>query len=131
MSTENLLKNRWKVIADFPGNEWFEINDIITANCKDGRHRSPNGDYDEDLWIYVDPNNYPAIFKKLEWWEERDEKDLPRFLKYLSNIYPVNFYIGKTVALIGKFEFNANVVNLLLTQPSTKAEYEKQQLQRN
>lgn len=86
MTTEELLVPRWKCIADYP-NSWFQIENIYTgkpmANPYTSTHylidNSPHG------IGTVLPHKYPAIFKKLEWWEEREEKDLPEYVKYKNN----------------------------------------------
>lgn len=47
-----LLKPRYKVIADYPGSP-FPVGFIMKDDC--------------ESW-----SKYPANFRKLEWWEERD-----------------------------------------------------------
>lgn len=82
MTTEELLKPRWKVIADFPGS-LLSIGEILT-NLK--YHQEPD-DYSiriqtelGELGIF--PSEFPAVFKELEWWQERDEKDMPKYVRY-------------------------------------------------
>lgn len=122
MSVEELMKPRWKVIADFPYNQAFDVGEIVTG--------IKHWNYDHQYYIaphpydIFDPNDYPAIFKELDWWEERKEEDMPKFLKYGINIYPVFCYHDKTVSLIGKFPYGANMIDLRATLPSSKEEYE-------
>lgn len=76
MTKEELLKPRYKVIADYPGSS-FEIENVLETDEKsvytlwehDGKH---------ELTL----SNFPAIFRELEWWEEREEKDLPEYVRY-------------------------------------------------
>lgn len=85
MTIEELMLPRWKVIADFP-------TYIEPTNCEIGNILTAFqvGKTDNDWFISLGsdwwerPKLYPAIFKKLEWWEERDEKDMPMFVKFIE-----------------------------------------------
>ena len=70
MTTEELMQPRYKVIADYPGNHQ-RIGHIYTVigDEESIKNWCSNKDY------------YPHLFKKLEWWEEREEKDLPKYVK--------------------------------------------------
>jgi hypothetical protein len=130
MTTEELMKLRWKVIADFPSNEWFEIGDIIIANSGENGYKTPTDD--EDNWLALMPDRYPAIFKKLEWWECRKEEDLPEYVKSKKYTYKVIDYIKLknkliTVSIRADKILFLGYENLINLQPSTKEEYEIQQ----
>lgn len=92
MTTEELLRPRWKVIADFPGSK-YTMGQIIETNY--WYDRSEEKGYEEHKmnksWVVRTEWNissaqffdsYPVIFKKLEWWEERNVKDLPNYVRY-------------------------------------------------
>jgi hypothetical protein len=71
MTTEELLAPRYKVIADYPDCN-FDVGAIFR---------------DEDF--YIGPkqvrhcfSDYPHLFKLLEWYEERDIKDMPEYVKF-------------------------------------------------
>jgi len=71
MTTENkaiddLMKPRYKVIADYPDNE-FSVGEILPDEVV-------SNEEDEIL-------KYPHLFKKLEWWEERRESEMPEYVK--------------------------------------------------
>lgn len=80
MSTEELLKVRYKVIADFPLKPFpnlYNVGDVLT---------DPGGtesvfDQNGKPVFSIDFDKYPHLFKKLEWWEERDVKDYPEYVK--------------------------------------------------
>lgn len=74
LSKEEILRKRYKVIADYPGNP-FEISAIIEPT---GTHQ-----YEQIECAYFD--RYPHIFQPLGWWEEREEKDMPDYVKSLIN----------------------------------------------
>jgi hypothetical protein len=71
MTIEDLMQPRYKVIADYPGNTIYEVGHIIISR--------------QGL-VYCDPNgakfsDYPHLFKRLKWWEERKIEDLPEYAK--------------------------------------------------
>ena len=76
MTKEELLKPRYKVIADFP-----------LSSCSIGQILSVENEGDFIAVIHggawkTDISRYPHLFRKLEWWEEREEKDMPEYLKF-------------------------------------------------
>lgn len=78
MSIAELLKPRWKVISSFPGGEWLKIGEILVLRDL--------GEY-VDAWDSLLPENYPAIFQPLKWWEERNIEDLPEYIKNVDGVY--------------------------------------------
>jgi len=63
---DDLLRPRYKVIADYPDNE-FEVGEILPDDVV-------SNEEDEIL-------KYPHLFKKLEWWEERQISEMPEYVK--------------------------------------------------
>jgi len=81
MTHEELMKPRWKVIADFPGSD-FPIGRIInssdfTLRTIDGKDWLETRSFDG-----FHPNDFLHLFKPMKWWEERTEDELPKFIKY-------------------------------------------------
>lgn len=77
LSKEQLLKPRYKVIADYP-KSLYKVGDILDAGWRS-----------EDC-IYCDTEgprwrHYPHLFKPLQWWEERKVEDMPQYLKGGTN----------------------------------------------
>ncbi len=73
MTPEELMKPRYKVIADYP-KSIHQVGTIIDAGWRS-----------EDL-LYCDHDgprcrHYPHLFKPLQWWQEREEKDMPEYVK--------------------------------------------------
>lgn len=129
LSKEELLVPRFKVIADFPYNP-FNIGQILTPFFVED---SPNikkwyvqNDYDYS-WINVE--EYPAIFKPLEWWEDRSFEELPEYLKFSSGeVYKVLKYTKDHFTIDPKQHATSNrwPINWLsVISPSTRDEYEK------
>lgn len=77
MTKQDLLKPRYKVISDYPESP-FEINEVIDGNIL---VTAPIG-LNEPKYA----SDFPQIFKELQWFEEREEKDLPKYVKVLKDI---------------------------------------------
>jgi hypothetical protein len=73
LSTEELLKPRYKVIADYPHNV-VPVGEILFI-------RPHQENVDVNLWMSK-YDEFPHLFKKLEWWEERGEKNMPEYVKH-------------------------------------------------
>jgi len=71
MKAEELLKPRYKVIAGYP-NTTHNIGDILDDG---GRTKIAT----KHWVIFMD--QYPHLFRKLEWWEHREEKDMPKLIR--------------------------------------------------
>lgn len=117
MSTEELLKPRYKVIADYP-KSLYNVGDILNAGWRS-----------EDC-IYCDTEgprwrHFPHLFKKLYWWEDRSTEDLPEYIKWRNdqgsttvfNIMPKT-YLDKGFM---KWKFGGRTLKQFL--PSTESEY--------
>lgn len=91
MTTEDLMKPRYKVIALWP-NTAYQVGEIIHIEAL------PLPKSAEEMF-----QQYPHLFKPLQWWEDREEKDMPEYLKVnkrgklfmQQNIYKVKHYSGK------------------------------------
>lgn len=132
MTTEELLTPRWEVIADFPNNYGtFRIGEIITGQ----KHWSGDGTFYIACHPYdpFPPEHYPAIFKKLAWWEKRNEEELPKYVNIeigdFKRIVKVdNYMIYKNNILGIRYYKNFDVCSagIRVYLPSTKEEYDKQ-----
>lgn len=66
LSTEELLKPRYKVIADYPNSD-YHTGEILDRDWGFGfKHKI---------------SDYPHLFKRLFWWQEREENDMPEYVK--------------------------------------------------
>jgi hypothetical protein len=79
MSIEDLLKPRYKVIADYP-NTPFKVGEILQRK---------EGDWLNDKGWSKLYEPYPHLFKKLEWWEDRKLEYMPHFLKGKTRSYEI------------------------------------------
>lgn len=135
MTTEELLKVRYKVIADYPEIERHNIRvgDIIT---KEEKTMYADKTQDGTPVVAIDHEIFTANFKKLEWWQERKESDMPEYVKMTYNlnwIYKVNSYdVNNGVFWHSeKHELSRRVEGDEFEQlryfiPATKEEYENQ-----
>lgn len=70
MEVKDLLKRRFKIIADYPSNV-HKIGSII-SNEEVG--------FIDKIKFY-ECEKHPHLFKELEWYEERKVEDMPKYLK--------------------------------------------------
>lgn len=93
MTAEELLRPRFKVIADYP-ESMFDIGKI--EECAEAHHGC--------VTFY---GKYPAIFKRLDWWEERAEGDMPEYLKHkkFGYAHKVVEWLGKNIRDIPLYRF--------------------------
>lgn len=78
MTNEELLKPRYIVINDYP-NSIFDIGEIL-----DEEYVGKSS--------FNELKNFPHLFKPLEWWEERNIQDLPKYLKSKYEDGKFDFY---------------------------------------
>ena len=90
MTSEELLKPRYKIIAAIPFKEeedFWRVGEILDRNW--GWH----GDDEDGFKYHI--SDYPHLFKKLEWWEERKVEEMPEYVKLI---------IGNKTAFVHKVE---------------------------
>lgn len=112
-SVEELLKPRYKVIADYP-NQWHRTVAIITDLFYDDEYKDEN-------WFA----QYPAIFEKMQWWEERDTAEMPRYLKGEKVVYLISEYDFKTNTIyVTDQRYPLTLLGFLKSSlPATESEY--------
>lgn len=142
MTAEQLLLPRRKVINDFPFNQLtapydnrekiFAIGSILNFFKADNQgkveywyHHPVTGVNYQDTWM----DQYPNIFNYLEWWEDRSEDEMSRYVKttYDGTINEVDTYDFKTNTIYvnypeGKCKFTLNAY-LSARVPATEQEY--------
>lgn len=77
-TVEELMKPRVKCIANDTSGD-FEVGEILYPDS-DGFYYLYN---DVGRWRLY-PEQYPHLFRRLEWWEERSPEDMPEYVKYAS-----------------------------------------------
>jgi hypothetical protein len=70
MTAKELMKTRFEVIADYPSSP-FKVGDIITY---DGIVYGMG----EPQKFTRDPEKYPHLFRKMNWWEKRTSEQMPK-----------------------------------------------------
>jgi len=114
---KNLLNPRFEVIANYP-KSIYKIGEIIDNGYE---------------FIYCDTDglkytDFPHLFKKLNWWENREEKEMPKYLKcdQFKEVYEIEYWDMKY--LTGKIKGENAGCNLLQNVSgyllATKKEYE-------
>lgn len=83
MTPELLMKPRYIVIADWPGNNCFQPNEIFYED--DARvNNKPH-------WVNLSFKEMPHLFRKLSWWEHRSTEELPKYVKEIKGERIVEF----------------------------------------
>lgn len=84
MTKEELLKPRYKVIADYPESRYnvgsiFYKYEFVNGNYAyvENTESPLDGRVARVEWV----ENYPIHFRKLEWWEDRKPEDMPQYVK--------------------------------------------------
>lgn len=133
MTPEELMKPRYQVIADYPDNK-LTIGDILMQYVENDtvwRHRWSDGHW-ADITVH-NPSYYPHLFKKLEWWEEREKyfwsDGKPSTPLFVSNIAKTVFGTAWGIDLSdGSFALEVNGektdANLSNYIPATREEYD-------
>lgn len=67
----NWYEIRFKVIAEYPSCD-YEVGEIL--HCKD-----------EQVNLIAFYTKYPHLFKGLMWWEDREDKDRPQYIKLIMD----------------------------------------------
>lgn len=137
MTTEDLLKPRYKVIADYPNSD-LPVDLIVTMYAP-SKWIDNNKNYEfteSELWF----KRYPHLFKKLEWFEEIDQQNLPArlFIKHNDIIRRFKkFHSSNVIQLFdnkGEIEYEESIYekmdgtgyelySIQDCQPSTETEY--------
>ena len=125
VEVEQLLQPRYKVIDDYPSIErdnWC-VGDIIEPEGQ--KFAQPN-----ELVAFL--SRYPNLFRRLEWWEERQPEDMP---EYLCDAFIPKSSEYHQVYKVDKYDFRSNTIIVNSCQltlysfiktkiPATKEEYD-------
>jgi hypothetical protein len=127
---EELLKPRIKVIASMPIMK-NKVGDYLR------RYEYAGGDFDfgiktvdaEHFYSLEEFNEWPYIFKILEWWEDRSKDEMPEYVKtiYDGNVNKVIKYDFETDTIFMQdpqrpYQFSLKAY-LSARLPATEAEY--------
>lgn len=137
MTPDELLKPRYKVIADYP-NSRFKIGDILF------KYIYPSS---ESIYTYVTNPEIPLkgtslspeyvekmnhLFKPLQWWEDRKAEDMPGYVKDERGVFKVkewHLHLASNVTVYIDSTIHAGYVDCTECplysdpEPATEAEY--------
>lgn len=88
MTPEELMIARIKVTAPWPGMFTTQVGDIINEADVMYLCLEEADTLDEAL------NIYPHLFRKMQWWEERMNEDMPDYVKCGNHVYKVSEWDG-------------------------------------
>lgn len=87
MTAAELLQPRFEVIADYPSSS-YELGFVLTAS-----HHHVNRENIPDWAAYYE--QYPHIFRKMNWWECRTVEQMPRKVMSIADDKGTTFEIEK------------------------------------
>lgn len=127
LTSEELMKPRYKVVADYPHIEMDQhgVGDIISPYGMGFVHPEK---------VKEQYDSFPHLFKKLEWWEERNIDDMPEYLKSeykmleVVEVYKISGYetntFGEFFAKTPDSETGKLFIRNADAMPATKEEYD-------
>lgn len=124
MTPEELLKPRYKVIAEYP-NSLLPIGSIIQDDVESTTIISPDGSVDIiSSYLLRDKHKYPHLFRKLEWWEERKRGEMPKYVKCeLSHeVEKIDSHCTDYQSDNGNFEYRPNLEKFIIYQKNLGTE---------
>lgn len=82
MTNEELLRPRYKVIADYP-NATYDVGAILIEHEETGELYSIEHGFSPTPKIITPAiaKDMPHLFQCLNWWEERKMEDMPEYVK--------------------------------------------------
>lgn len=113
LTVEELLRPRYKLIADYPGCE-FEVGQIIEFTHKSNFFTGEpewttdmvkNKHGHSQFCIKLIEPGIPHLFQPLQWWECRDVTDMPEYFKVADNL---GAYIGSAPRPVYKIGVGAD-----------------------
>lgn len=113
---KNLLIPRYEVINDYPKSR-YEIGHIIVVD-----------------WTTDEYDNFPHIYRKLNWYEKRTEDDMPKYVKFvwenkINNVLRVTSWLYNTENEINGFSLreseSSTYSSIIGWSPATKKEYDE------
>lgn len=115
MDIQELLKPRYKVIADYPDNLYL-VGDVLprSSEVSDGWYKW----FKEDM-----ADKYPNLFKELFWWEYRLPEDMPEYVKdKFERVYKI--HILDMTKIVFWLELDSFPRSFGHYYPATQADYE-------
>lgn len=120
LSTEELLKPRYMIMADYPGNR-IKVGSILQSSSNNMIETLVFCIADQDWVKSEELDKYPHLFRPMPWYEGRKAEEMPEYLKWgrivLKN--PSYNHSGFYAEGVGWINFKNNEVS-----PSNAAEYE-------
>jgi hypothetical protein len=127
MTTDQLLIQRYKCIAPYPGIKahGWKVGDILDRNWCEYQ----NGDEDAGV-IEWQISDFTANFQPLPWYAERELSDMPEYVKSKGVIYKVKKWTGsfQNIQWIGCY-VHGDIIFIYSDdlQPATPADHEAYQ----
>ena len=95
MKVKELIMPRFEVIAEYPNCEFKKGETLVRIK------NATNDWYHKEIYastagiLLSDLEKYPHLFKKLNWWENRKEEEMPKYLKHRMQVDSENWAYDK------------------------------------
>ena len=124
---EQLLIPRYKIVADYPNRPMtMPVGHILTLDKYGAGKWWHEYTDDEPIHIEEGSTKYPVVLKPLHWSEEREEKDMPGWVKIIATGQVFKSYgfgtLGRAFIKIKEDNYRSNIPVNNLT-PTTEQEY--------
>jgi len=120
---EELLQPRYKVIAEWPCCKYHE-GELITTSESGNLFVACEISGSNILMPVTSIPSFKANIRKLDWWEDRDIKDMPEYVKHGDKIYKVSDANEKYEGgFMIDAKFTKNPISYNDCLPATKQEY--------
>lgn len=123
MTAEELLRPRYKVIADYPGNT-FDVGTVLYKMNKTHGWLSPCNNINIGMHIEA-AKKYPHLFEPIPWYADRKPEDMPEYVKgarSVKKLLQTECHSDKYPSLL--FEGETIWAPAWMYQPATKEEYD-------
>jgi len=98
---QHLLKPRYRVIADYPGNDMGPVGTILDRNWTWYKNDDENTGQ-----VICRVSDFPHLFQPLKWWEERKPEDFQK-VAYVMEVVGEVLDMG-SVHPVNSWRFNLN-----------------------
>jgi hypothetical protein len=141
MTPDELMKPRYKVIAGYPSMPFMnnQVLNLVIRRTGGWVYEWYEHDGKYEIGEY-ELKDYPHLFKKLEWWHERREEDLPKYIGVKNEhgvfiwIHPIVKWVETRLDEVGSCIISFPDLDGIYAEreynpwsmsPATQSEYEK------
>lgn len=96
---KDLMQKRFIVVAGTPFEKSPSVGTILTLE-ESGVNNWLTVRHNDFVYSEMMLQDYPHLFRELQWWEYRDESEMPKYVKHRDKIYKVTGWWGENCPYI-------------------------------